>query len=124
MVIRLRGVIEKNTFLKALREWIEVDISGIGPYYSLRLATNPVSSAYRDGLPCTNIADRDFYKGTYIAQGLECTLVELNRGRRSSTVGRNAKHADPAPNSGQHIRVCRLQLREKARSCRGRSRHP
>lgn len=98
-------MIEKDVFLKTLHEWIEVDSSGSGPYYTLRLPTNPVSTAYREGLPCTNLADRDFYKGTYIPQGLDNTLRELTGGKASRAAGRKLKNADPAPNSGQYIRV-------------------
>lgn len=92
-------------FLKALRESIEADMGGVSPYYSLRVASNPISAAYREGLPCTNVADRDFYKGTYIPQGLNATLGCLYPQRPSEAVGRKAMHKEAAPHSGQRIRV-------------------
>ncbi|OEH77519.1 hypothetical protein cyc_00994 [Cyclospora cayetanensis] len=96
-----RGVIEKSVFLKALREWIEVDASGTGPYYALRLSTNPVSTAYKEGLPCTNPAGRSFYRGTYIPQGLEDKLQQLEAENRHPS--KLMHHL--APNSGQRIRA-------------------
>ncbi|XP_026192403.1 uncharacterized protein LOC34618077 [Cyclospora cayetanensis] len=106
-----RGVIEKSVFLKALREWIEVDASGTGPYYALRLSTNPVSTAYKEGLPCTNPAGRSFYRGTYIPQGLEDKLQQLEAENRHPS--KLMHHL--APNSGQRIRVGTLGTKTKFR---------
>ena len=101
-------MIEKKVFLKALREWVEVDISGTSPYSALRLSVNPVSTAFRKGLPCIQVTDRAFYKGSYIPQGLQQTVLQLNGDIPEPAAA--TYQIQTSRNSGQHLRVGSISL--------------